>query len=101
MRKTKNGDKANGLTVIKVKVIPRSSRNQIIGIEGDTLKVKVTSPPMNGKANKSLVEMFAKYLGIPKKDITIMAGEHSRQKYLKILGISKEEILSILRHITS
>ena len=101
MRKTKNGGNEDRLTVIKVKVIPRSSRNQIIGTEGDTLKVKVTSTPVNGKANKSLVEMFAKHLGIPKKDIKIIAGEHSRRKHLKILGISKEEILSMFRHLTS
>ena len=50
MRETKNSDKANGFTVIKVKVIPRSSRNQIIGIDGNTLKVKVTSEEIPNEA---------------------------------------------------
>ena len=101
MRKSKNGDKINGSTVIKVKVIPRSSRNQILGIHGDTFKIKLTSPPVDGKANKSLVALFAKFLGIPKKNITITAGEHSREKYLQIRGISREDIFSILHSITS
>ncbi|MBW1804564.1 MAG: DUF167 domain-containing protein, partial [Deltaproteobacteria bacterium] len=79
---------------------PRSSRNQILGIDGDTFKIKLTSPPVDGKANQSLVALFAKYLGIPKKNITIAAGGHSRQKHLQIRGISREDIFSILRSIT-
>ena len=101
MRETKNRDHTNRLTVIKVKVIPRSSRNQIVGFEGDTLKVKVTAPPVDGKANRAVIEVIAGHLGIPKKDIRMISGEHSRQKFLEIRGVSREDILLLRNHFKS
>ena len=55
-----------GGVVVKVKVVPRSSRPGIQGVEGDHLKVRLKSPPVEGKANKELVEVMAKALGWPK-----------------------------------
>lgn len=81
---------------IKVKVLPKSSRNQIIGREGDLFKVKLTSPPVEGKANKALIELLAKRLGIAKKRIEIISGKRSRLKSILIHGLTLEEITQSL-----
>ena len=83
-------------TDIKIKLLPRSSRNQIIGKEGDLYKVKVTSPPLDGKANKALVQLLAKTLGISKGKIEIISGESSRLKTVRIHGLSEEVITLLL-----
>lgn len=81
---------------IKVKVLPRSSRNQIIGKEGDLFKVKLTSPPVAGKANKALIEFLAKKLRIPKAHIEIKSGKSSKLKSILIHGLTLEEITQSL-----
>jgi uncharacterized protein (TIGR00251 family) len=81
---------------IKVKVLPRSSRNQIIGKEGDLFKVKLTSPPVAGKANKALIEFLAKKLGIPKAHMEIKSGKSSKLKSILIHGLTLEEITQSL-----
>jgi uncharacterized protein (TIGR00251 family) len=84
-------------TQIKVKVLPRSSRNQIIGKEGDLFKVKLISPPVEGKANKDLIALLAKKLGIAKKRIEIISGKSSRLKSVRIYGLSLEEVSALLQ----
>ena len=84
-------------TIIKFKLIPRSSRNEIIGKENDVIKMKLTAPPVEGKANKALVSFLAKKLGAPKRDIEIVSGERSREKLLKINGLSVEEVMGMLK----
>ena len=82
---------------IKVKVLPRSSRNQIIGKEGDLFKVKLTSPPVEGKANKALIEFLAEKLGIGKGRIEIISGKSSSLKIVRISGLSLEDVSSLLQ----
>lgn len=81
---------------IKIKLLPRSSKNQIIGKEGDTLKVKVTSPPVDGKANEALIELLAKRLGVSKSNIKIISGRRSKLKTVQICGLSQKEITILL-----
>jgi len=81
---------------IKIKVLPRSSGNRIISREGDVFKVKVTSPPVEGMANKALIKLLAKRLGLPKGNIEIIAGKRSRLKSIRIHGLSLEDIISLL-----
>ncbi len=83
-------------TVIKVKVLPRSSRNQITGREDDIFKIKLTAPPVEGKANKALKELLAKRLGLPKRNIEIVSGERSRTKSIRIYGLSFEDVDRLL-----
>lgn len=78
--------------IINVKLIPRSSRNEIIGEENDGIKIKLTAPPVDGKANKALVRFLADKLGVPKRDIEIVSGERSRKKSIRISGISTEKV---------
>jgi uncharacterized protein (TIGR00251 family) len=82
---------------IRVKVLPRSATNQIIGQEGDVFKVKLTSPPVEGKANKALIELLAKRLRIGKGKIEIISGTRSRLKSVRISGLSQEEITQLLK----
>lgn len=81
---------------IHIHVQPRASKNEIVGIHGDSLKIRLTSPPVEGAANSLLVEFMAKKLGIPKSKIEIVSGEKSRHKTLKIEGVSMEEAVNIL-----
>ncbi|MBI4843486.1 MAG: YggU family protein [Nitrospirae bacterium] len=89
MKKAKQGSEHE--LIIKIKVEPRSSRSSIIGMYGDALKVKLTSAPVDGKANKELMELLAKELGIRKKDVEIMSGETSRNKVVKLIGVKSLE----------
>ncbi len=83
-------------TIIKIKLIPRSSRNAVVGKENDVIKIKLTAPPVEGKANKALVQFLAKKLGLPKRDIEIVSGEHSREKSIRINGLPFDEVIEIL-----
>jgi len=83
--------------IIKVKVIPRASRNQIVGFEGKIIKVKLTAPPVEGRANKGLKELLAKRLAVSKGSVDIISGEQSRQKLVRIHGLSAEEVDGLLR----
>ena len=77
----------DGLT-LKIKVEPRSSRAGIIGPYGDALKIKLTSPPVEGKANKELIEVLAKEFGIHKKDVEIIMGKNSSNKVVRLIGVN-------------
>ena len=83
-------------TVIKVKLLPKSSRNQFVGREGGLFKVKVTAPPIEGKANKALLALLAGKLRVPKGAIEIISGKSSRLKSIRIDGLSEEEIVRAL-----
>lgn len=72
---------------IKIKVEPRSSQSGIVGRYGDALKVKLTSPPVEGKANSELVEVLAKGCGVRKRDVEIISGKSSKNKMVRITGI--------------
>ena len=79
-----------GIRVV-VKLTPRASREGIEGVAFDargqaSVKARVTAPPADGKANAALIALFARALRIPKRDITIIAGESSRAKTLFIAG---------------
>jgi uncharacterized protein (TIGR00251 family) len=76
----------------KVRLQPRASRDGIDGMHGVALKVKVTAPPLEGRANTALKKLLAKKLGLSPSRVEIIAGEHSRQKLLLISGTSREEV---------
>ncbi len=71
---------------------PKASKNEIIGPHNGALKVKVTAPPVDGKANAELVEFLSDILEIPKRQIEILKGETGRNKSVEITGLSVEEI---------
>lgn len=76
-------DKTSSELYIKVKIIPNSSKNDII-VEGDVIKAKVTAQPIENKANKALIELLSKKLKVPKSKIEIVKGLTSKEKTLLI-----------------
>lgn len=82
--------------VLSVKVIPKSSSNEIAGIVGDFVKVKLTCAPEKGKANKSLIQLFAKVLKLSRSDLSIIKGRTSSRKLILIKGLEEEHILRLL-----
>jgi uncharacterized protein (TIGR00251 family) len=79
--------------LLKCWIQPRSSRSTIIGIHGDALKIALTAPPVDGKANKELLKFMAKYFKLPQRGIQITAGESSRSKTILINGLNKDIII--------
>ncbi len=86
----------NGCTVIGIYVHPKASKTRIIGIYNGLLKIGVTSPPVDGKANREVVKFLAKCLKIPKSDIVLRAGLHSRRKTFTIAVLEDEDIRRLL-----
>ena len=86
-------------STIKIKVLPRSSRNGFVGKEGDVYKAKITAPPVEGSANKALVGLLAKGLRVGKGRIEIISGERSRLKSVRIRGISPGEIDNLMEDL--
>jgi hypothetical protein len=83
---------SSGGVTFPVKVHPRAKKNAITGEVGDALKVSLTTPPIDGKANASCVEFFAKLLKVPRSSVTIASGETSRAKVIRVAGLSAEEV---------
>jgi uncharacterized protein (TIGR00251 family) len=75
-----------------VKVHPRSRKNAITGELGDTLKVSLTSPPVEGRATDACIEFFANLLKLPRSSVTIASGQTSRQKVIRVSGLSAGEV---------
>ncbi len=75
-----------------VKVHPRAKKNAITGEVGDAIKLALTAPPVDGKANQACIEFFAKLLKVPRSSVTIASGESSRNKVIRVAGLSAEEI---------
>jgi uncharacterized protein (TIGR00251 family) len=75
-----------------VRVIPRASKNEIESVTGNALKVRLTAPPVEGAANKALIELLAERLKIRKSQIEIIAGQTSRNKMICIVGLRPSEV---------
>ena len=72
--------------ILSVYVQPRASKNQICGIQGEELKIRLTSPPVDGAANKLCREFVADLFDVSKSSVEIISGQTSRHKRLRILG---------------
>jgi uncharacterized protein (TIGR00251 family) len=86
---------ADGI-VIRLHLQPRASKTEICGIQGEELKVRVTSPPVDDAANKLCIEFFAKTLKIPKSALTIISGQKSRHKRLFIPGVILKDVSDLI-----
>jgi len=71
-----------------VKVHPRAKKNAITGELGDALKLSLTTPPVEGRANEACVEFFAKLLKVPRSSVTIASGQTSRNKVIRVAGVT-------------
>ena len=82
--------------VLKVYLQPKSSKNEIVGRYRDGIKIKVTAPPIEGKANEALIRFLAKELNVSPSCIEILKGHHSREKTLRISGVLDQELVKKL-----
>ncbi len=81
-----------GAVVLHVKALPGSRRDEVRGVDGGVLKVAVTAPPEKGKANKALLAVLAEFLGVPRRDVTIISGETSRDKRIEVAGVTVAQV---------
>ncbi len=77
---------------IDVRVQPKSSRNQVDGFEDGTLRLRVTAPPVDGKANTAVIALLAKTLGVGRSRLEIVRGHSSRNKVVSIATLSEQEV---------
>ena len=82
--------------LLPVRAVPRASKNEIQGVHGDALKVRLQAPPVEGKANQALIRFLSEALGISRSQLSIAAGETGRNKAVLITGLSKTELLKRL-----
>lgn len=82
---------AEGVTLV-VRVTPRASRNEVAGIVEGALKVRLTAPPVEGAANAALIAFLAGQLGLRRGQVTLLAGQSARQKLVRIVGLSAQEV---------
>ncbi len=90
-------EERNGGVTFAIKVAPRASRNAVMGALGDALKVALTAPPVDGKANEACIAFFAKLLEVPRSSVSIVAGESSRNKRVRIAGVSAKQVAERLK----
>jgi uncharacterized protein len=81
-------------TILPIKAQPGARRNELRDVQDGALKVSVTQAPEKGKANKAVVELLAKKLGLKKSQIELMAGETSREKRFLVRGIDAKTLAS-------
>ncbi len=86
-----------GAITLLVKVVPRASRTEVAGEIDGALKVKVASPPVDGAANAELIKFLAKRLQVPRGSVEIIAGGTSKNKRIRIEGLTKAELLARLQ----
>lgn len=83
--------------ILKVKVIPSASRDQLVGWLGDAYKIKVQAPSEAGKANKAVIQLLAEVLGLPQKLIIIDKGETYSEKLIRIETLTTQQVLDKLK----
>jgi uncharacterized protein (TIGR00251 family) len=90
-------DKRKSSVSISVKVHPRAKKNAITGMVGEAYKLSLTSPPLDGRANQACIEFFADLFKVPRSSVTIASGERSRNKVIRVEGVTKERADHSLR----
>lgn len=84
--------------ILPVRAVPRASKNEIQGIHGDALKVRLQAPPVEGKANQALIRFLSDVLDISRSQLSIASGETGRNKSVLIVGVAKDDLINRLKH---
>ena len=91
-------ESADGVS-FAVHVQPRASQCGVTGIRNGAVKIRLTSPPVDGAANDQCIDLFAGLLKVRRRDVTIVTGETSRNKIVKIAGISAEHLRGVIANL--
>lgn len=78
-----------GGVVFKIRVMPRSARDELAGVHGEALKVRLTAPPVEGAANEACIAYLARCLGLPRRRLSIVSGQSSREKLIRVEGVDE------------
>lgn len=87
--------------LLKVRVAPRASRNEVVGIHGDALKIRLTAPAVEGAANRALIDFLSRLFDLPRGSISIAGGPAARDKLIKVRGLNEEALLRTLKEVGS
>ena len=89
-------DESRGGVAFDVLVVPRASRRAVGPVLGDRLKVTITEPPVEGKANAAVVALLAQWLGVRRGQVEILAGHRGKRKRVRVAGVSRRVLLGLL-----
>ena len=79
-------------TRLSIRLTPRAARDEVASFEGETLRVRVAAPPVDGRANEALTRLLAAKLGVSRGAVRVVAGQASRQKVVAIDGLTGDEV---------
>lgn len=82
---------------LPITVLPRSSRNAVVGLQDNRLKIKISRPPVDGQANAACCRLLAKLFNIPASKVTVVRGHSSRRKTIRLEGLTPEHARKVLR----
>ena len=88
---------ADGSLLLRLHVQPRAAHNQVAGLQGEALKLRLTSPPVDGKANKAVIAFLARLLDLPKSSLTLRSGLQSRTKTVRIENADEAQLRARLQ----
>ena len=91
----------NNAPVIAVHAQPGAKRTAVVGVHGDRLKIALASPPVDGKANATLIKYLSKGLGVSKSSVRLLSGDTSREKRIEVVGLSTDDLLEALKKLLS
>lgn len=91
VRETRDG------SILAIRVIPRARRSEIAGLRGDALLVRLAAPPIDGAANAALLEFVADHLRVARRHVTLLTGERSRMKTLRVDGLTASQVEARLK----
>lgn len=77
---------------VRLRVVPNARKNEVVGVHGDAIKVKVGAPAVEGRANEALVDFIAKKLGVARREVSLASGEKSRDKVIAVEGLDEAEV---------
>lgn len=87
----------DGSITFAVRVVPRTSRSEIVGEHDGALKIRISSAPVDGAANAELIRLFAKHFGVAKSDVSIQSGETSKNKRIMIANVSVSKFRELIK----
>lgn len=92
-------EEKDGAALLRVLVQPRAAKDELVGIHGDCLKIRITSPPVEGQANKKLCVFLSKLIGVGKRQIEVVGGHKTRVKKVRISDVSFDEVRKKLDYL--
>lgn len=81
---------------LAILVQPRASRTRVLGEHDGLLKIQLAAPPVEGEANAALVEFLGKLLGVPRRQVSLISGDASRRKRVKIQGVESAQVEAVM-----